>query len=496
MHCNFSREKKLQRPALLDLPETVRAAALKVKPGSINPLSEEISSCAECIRTHFTAIEEMSTQNVFTEQGLETVIEMIRSCERLTTLEELNALTAVQNPANVLARSLKLVNKLARYSIIAKHLVRSARRFPIFQKIQVRQVKLRPAKVSTVGPDRFTSDAVQVLRSNPQWKKILSRLNSETYPDIETYLSRIPYKSFPVHAEIQLLVYSELHPRDLPPRIICSNKKACYLCDLFFKMHGKYLNPSTHGRLYEKWVLPYALQELPRQRKQRMQSTLQRLVQELERKISHQIRSTQKPYAQPNESLVLSSIVWSLSDQSAPRATSATSSNTITEAQPNFPLSPILEYPANEPSVDQSDASTQSATSFEQDDCETDVIELEKDVPVSKQVRPGVQELRIHTPKIHMLLSYEFPDTTKSPPKDDSSKVKSIEKPWTTVEWISVESYPGSARTTRVDLDEFEDGLEKTIELGQDTEERKLVLSRGKGEGIEIIFNKGLGSSV
>jgi hypothetical protein len=41
-----------------------------------------------------------------------------------------------------------------------------------------------------------------------------------------------------VHAEIQLLFFHEVHPSRRRPRFICSSKSACYLCNLFFSLHG------------------------------------------------------------------------------------------------------------------------------------------------------------------------------------------------------------------------------------------------------------------
>jgi hypothetical protein len=39
----------------------------------------------------------------------------------------------------------------------------------------------------------------------------------------------------------------------------CSSKSACYLCNLFFQLHSGFHVPRTHGRLYDKWILPYWL---------------------------------------------------------------------------------------------------------------------------------------------------------------------------------------------------------------------------------------------
>jgi hypothetical protein len=55
-----------------------------------------------------------------------------------------------------------------------------------------------------------------------------------------------------VHAEIQLLFFYEAHPSRRRPRFICSSKSACYLCNLFFSLHGGFYVPRTHGRLYAR----------------------------------------------------------------------------------------------------------------------------------------------------------------------------------------------------------------------------------------------------
>jgi hypothetical protein len=55
-----------------------------------------------------------------------------------------------------------------------------------------------------------------------------------------------------VRAEMQLLFFYELHPDRPRPRIICSSKSACYLCNLFFQLHGGFQVPRAHGRLCGK----------------------------------------------------------------------------------------------------------------------------------------------------------------------------------------------------------------------------------------------------
>jgi hypothetical protein len=64
-------------------------------------------------------------------------------------------------------------------------------------------------------------------------------------------------KKVEIHAEIQLLFYCELKASELPPRVICSSKDACFLCNALIFTHGNMHTPRSHGRLYPGWRLPF-----------------------------------------------------------------------------------------------------------------------------------------------------------------------------------------------------------------------------------------------
>ncbi|UPX16383.1 uncharacterized protein EKO05_0006789 [Ascochyta rabiei] len=97
-----------------------------------------------------------------------------------------------------------------------------------------------------------------------------------------------PYKSVPteigyetwanschVHAEVQLVVYYDLHLQSAScvsksngsrhatsqqsyyrPRVIGTSKWLCYLCYLFLRSHDCFVPANTHGRLYDQWTVP------------------------------------------------------------------------------------------------------------------------------------------------------------------------------------------------------------------------------------------------
>lgn len=52
-----------------------------------------------------------------------------------------------------------------------------------------------------------------------------------------------------IHAEVQLISYITLKRSRLTPRVICSTKAACYLCNVLINTCRMY-TPGSHGRLY------------------------------------------------------------------------------------------------------------------------------------------------------------------------------------------------------------------------------------------------------
>lgn len=93
---------------------------------------------------------------------------------------------------------------------------------------------------------KFTlPEATSLLKTNPPSAK-----------DTFATLARTIRKKSRIHAEVQLLVHCDRYLHGLKPRVICSNKEACFLCDLVIKTHGKFYTPYSHGRLYPGWRLP------------------------------------------------------------------------------------------------------------------------------------------------------------------------------------------------------------------------------------------------
>ncbi|EXJ61828.1 hypothetical protein A1O7_02258 [Cladophialophora yegresii CBS 114405] len=173
------------------------------------------------------------------------------------------------------------------------HLIRLVRTSYEFCTDEVVQEYAR--RLKNAGP---TSQVRSALKTMRQIEKIAayyrisntlirtSRLYPQYFQAEKLFLDFLaPYASVPtsvgyedwaktchVHAEIQLIVYYDMHSSDavtsnsrshgahnahfLPPRVIGTSKYLCYLCYLFMKVHGRYPPANTHGRLYDQWTIP------------------------------------------------------------------------------------------------------------------------------------------------------------------------------------------------------------------------------------------------
>lgn len=170
---------------------------------------------------------------------------------------------------------------------------------------------------------------------------------------VETFSITVPpslkENHIKVHAEIQLLFFYELHP-DLPrPRIICSSKSACYLCNLFFSLHGEFYTPRSHGRLYDKWVLPDWL-AVPTER----WANLGELATRMDTALEERIKRGYVKWELPSESVA--SICRSWPSSTVSKASSVASTSTIRplpkiheEKGPNDALSQLSSMPPTPP---------------------------------------------------------------------------------------------------------------------------------------------------
>ena len=196
--------------------------------------------------------------------------------EMLTQMHDLASRTKLKwalNSSKTLNPELKTflpeaVGKLGRYYSISCELVCVARseEHSIFNSIRIEtSPTIHPSRPSSIDNNVHPLTALQNIlrpRNVVQSRSLKPSLERCLGKPIQVILNEFRlaiadyHTSVKVHAEIQLLFFYELNTERIRPRTICSSKSACYLCDLFFRLHGQYYVPRTHGRLYHRWSLP------------------------------------------------------------------------------------------------------------------------------------------------------------------------------------------------------------------------------------------------
>ncbi len=202
------------------------------------------------------------------------------------------------------------IRKVARYREAARFLYRTAKKIPLVRQIKVVLVSLPENVFQRPLGGQFTPNLLSTISqiSTPHGKRwnlgqlcgLLNVSEAEASNRFVEQTQRTLRKG-KIHAEIQLLFHYELKGSKLPPRVICSTKDACFLCNAFIGMHGKTHTPGSHGKLYPGWRLPVS---------PKFQEMELRFNAELENHIRNCIstslsRQRVASYPHPNESTLL-----------------------------------------------------------------------------------------------------------------------------------------------------------------------------------------------
>ncbi|RSM15691.1 hypothetical protein CEP52_000641 [Fusarium oligoseptatum] len=159
---------------------------------------------------------------------------------------------------------LNMIRKVGNYKRAATTLVKLARRYECIRQVTTIAVVLDSSTLAHRTPTQRPSLAAMLdklkAHHGTSWNtdKVTKELSGYLGSESKCYKSQIdPLMRHPrVHAEMQLIWYLNQHQGPTPPRVIASNKDACYLCNAFIAFHGKYSIPRTHGRIYPGWRLP------------------------------------------------------------------------------------------------------------------------------------------------------------------------------------------------------------------------------------------------
>ncbi|KAK5663322.1 hypothetical protein OQA88_3750 [Cercophora sp. LCS_1] len=202
------------------------------------------------------------------------------------------------------------LGKLAQYEKSSRSLFKMAKKLRQFNRIAVVPISLGEKKFTRTNPPENSSlirclDRCQQGRGQKMdAKSICGKLKVDVKKadaEFNAKTKQILTKS-KFHAEVQLVAYYEINQPGLNsklPRVIASSKDACYLCNLFVQLHGRFWIPKTHGRLYHGWRIP----DIPA-----FQEAQAKVVEALERRINQAITEimagAKKTLPQPNESTI------------------------------------------------------------------------------------------------------------------------------------------------------------------------------------------------
>ena len=259
-----------EKPILLTLLRTaINDQSVQPNTGLTSSELETVQTKTDELAALFMRFEDTSGHSPLSVEVQDVVMDIITRGHELASQTKLRwALESSKLEPGLKSFLPEAIEKLSRYYSISYLLVRAARtkEYTIFRSISIETFSIQgPYQPTDIDRTLHPLTALQgVIRPGtpaqskalrPSLEKCLEKPLELALKDFRSIVTDY-YKSVKVHAEIQLLFFYELNMDKLRPRVISSNKGACYLCNLFFKLHGRFHVPRTHGRLYYKWALP------------------------------------------------------------------------------------------------------------------------------------------------------------------------------------------------------------------------------------------------
>jgi len=340
--------KTLGKPVLIpQLYEALNDSSIKAKSksGISQSALRDLRDKARELQIVSTKLENLLSFDIEASNIQEILIEIVRQAHELSMT---SSLSKALHSSSILNPSLKdhlpeALGKLERYYAAASELVCAARdrQCRAFLAVQIEACQIQVAHQNLVlnAPVPIYEAVDGLFQSSNLSQKARSRLKGQLASSLSqsdiTFRRRMAdiSQQGKIHAEIQLLFFYEIHPRILRPRVICSSKSACYLCNLFIQIHNQFFMHRTHGRLYDKWILPDWLDAIPTDRRQKLGHVVNQLNTIIEDKIRTVFTGTQKPYLHPNKSVLVGPALWpSTSDLPKRSTVSSRSIDTLRQA--------------------------------------------------------------------------------------------------------------------------------------------------------------------
>lgn len=316
LKCNYKRERRLKPKIIPQLHSAM--SSLKQSDLSYENCSEyqPLVAAVDSMHAHFISLEGFPRTKARSRAGLEVLLVILKACHDLHSRrvlpKTLNNISALAADSKI--KLLTTIAKLSRYWTISKFLLKSAKESRLFYNIKIQSARYNAQVPLMQELDLPTSRIVELICNGDRWKHTLSRKRLRSEVQVHAFVSHEASLDCPVHAEMQLLWYYETTYSAIKPRVIRSSKKAYFLYNLFFNLHGDYVIPATHGRLYTKWGLPSLNDHMPQP--PGIRRILDKIVNELDKRLQDEQTSPQRLTLHPCESALFPSAACSYTNQS------------------------------------------------------------------------------------------------------------------------------------------------------------------------------------
>ena len=320
-----TRKTNGKTPLITQLSDTIRENSLKRK------MNETGREKMQALQALFARLEGISNLRANKDEAEEVLAKIVKAAYDFTKATDLaSVLEDLRLNPSLKEHLPKAMTKLGQYFSAASDLVSAARdrSCRLFRNIRIEPFQIEVPPFIKELPCCSIPLALNKPKGNLQIRRI-----KEAEKSLQKRVSEITEGGRKVHAEIQLLFFYELHPNLPRPRFICSSKKACYLCNLFLHIHGGFLSPRTHGKLYDTWILPDWI-AIPADRYPNFAKITKDFKETMERKIEEALRSNPKPYPDPDESFVLTDVHWSSTEISTMRTLRSEGSTSTLRQKP------------------------------------------------------------------------------------------------------------------------------------------------------------------
>ncbi|KIX03376.1 uncharacterized protein Z518_06928 [Rhinocladiella mackenziei CBS 650.93] len=257
----------------------------------------------------FADLESMPTGSVTTGKADDILLGLLHLLDNLPSARDLteilaNLTVSAGNHPQAPETVVMTITKLRKYRAACGYLVRAAKCLSVFRNISVSEVIINPHVPQLLaGSEHLLSACLK--RMGLDWdKNTKQRFGIPLSEASARFRKEMERPNSKVHAEIQLLFFYEMNPHLQCPRVVCSSKSACFLCDVFIRLHGKFFAARTHGVLYPKWTIPDINRlSLPEDRRQAMDKLIREFDHVLRNEIRRNLTQPGTKRRHPSESL-------------------------------------------------------------------------------------------------------------------------------------------------------------------------------------------------